>query len=191
MEHTIYVILAAVGGTALVVQVVLQIFGVVTDTDVDHSQADVSHADSHGAESGHGNWFLGVLSLKALSAFAGIFGLTGLALESSDMSAALRISIAVEAGLVAMVIVAFLMRSLSKLTASGTIDVRNAVGRTGSVYLRIPGARKAPGKVTLEIQGRTMQFDAVTDENEIPTGSTVEVVAVTGGETLQVRRPLA
>ena len=194
MEHTIYLVLAVAGCTFLALQVVLQLFGLVGGEGFDggdHAHFDHGHA-GHGADhahdQGHGNWFFGLLSLKALCAFAGVFGLTGLALERTDLGPWLRISIAVEAGVVAMVVVAFLMRGLARLSVSGTLDPRNAVGRSASVYLRIPAGCAGAGKVTVEVQGRSVELDAVTDGAEIPTGSRVEVVDVVGTETLKVVR---
>ncbi len=40
--------------------------------------------------------------------------------------------------------------------------------------------------MTIEIQGRSMEFPAITEGDEIPTGKQVTVVAVEGGETLKV-----
>jgi hypothetical protein len=191
VEHTIYLVLAVAGCTLLALQVVLQLFGLAGGEgfDGDHGGGD-HHAGGHehASDQGHGNWFFGLLSLKALCAFAGIFGLTGLAMLQTDFGPWLRISIALEAGIVAMVAVAFLMRGLAKLSVSGTLDVRNAVGRSASVYLRIPGAGAGAGKVTLEVQGRSVELAAVTDGGEIPTGTRVEVVEVVGTETLKVVR---
>ena len=88
MEQKIDQILAVVGVTLVLIQVVLQVIGIVGDGfDGDaefDSHGDVgSAADAGGsgdghADIGHGNWFAGLLSLKALSAFVGVFGLTGL-----------------------------------------------------------------------------------------------------------------
>jgi membrane protein implicated in regulation of membrane protease activity len=190
MERNIYLVLAVAGGTLLVLQLLLQVFGLLDGADFD----DAGHHDgghAHASDQGHGNWFFGILSLKALCAFAGVFGLTGLAMLQTDFGPWLRISIAAEAGIVAMVVVAFLMRGLARLSVSGTLDLRNAVGRSGSVYLRIPAAGSGAGKVTVEVQGRSVEIDAVTDGGEIPTGSRVEVVDVVGNETLKVRAGVA
>jgi hypothetical protein len=189
MEHTIYLVLAVAGCTLLALQVVLQLFGLVGGEGFDggdHGHGDHGHA--HASDQGHGNWFFGLLSLKALCAFAGIFGLTGLALLKTDFGPWLRVSIAVEAGIVAMVVVVFLMRGLARLSVSGTLDPRNAVGHSASVYLRIPAGGVGTGKVTVEVQGRSVELDAVTDGAEIPTGARVEVVDVVGSETLKVVR---
>ena len=191
MEHDVYLVLAVVGSVLLLLQVVLQVFGVIGDMDGVDGGADVDvdadvDIDGDDAHSGHGNWFFGMLSFKALCAFAALFGLTGLALKDSGMPT--RVIGATAAGSAAMIVVAFLMRSLSRLGASGTIDIRNAVGSTAAVYLTIPGGGTGAGKVTVEIQGRSLQLRAVTDGEQITTGARVMVTEVESGGTLKVTR---
>jgi hypothetical protein len=186
MERTIYLVLGLVGGGILLLQVLMQVFGLSGDGDFDGGH-DVPHdVNDHAAGSHDGSWFFGVLSFKALVAFAGLFGLTGLALIDSGWSSAARVGAAFAAGLGGMFLVALLMRSLRRLTVSGSLDLANAVGLSGSVYLRVPGRGQGPGKVTLEIQGRSMQVEAVTDGPEIPTGARITVVSVLDGDTLKV-----
>ncbi len=193
-EYTVYLVTAIVGSTLLGLQVVMLLFGLSheTDTDVSHdmdADGDIGgagdHDPSHGAD-GHGNVFFKILSLKALCAFTGLFGLTGLALYEDDIGVGVRITVAIIAGTLSFLLVAWLMKSLHKLTSSGTINLRNAVGLTGSVYLRVPGDNEGAGKVTVQIQGQTMEFIAVTDGEEIATGAQVMVSEVVGEGTLKV-----
>ena len=59
MEHDVYLVLAVVGSILLLLQVVLQVFGIVGDMDGVDGGADVdAEMDVDGAHSGHGNWFL-------------------------------------------------------------------------------------------------------------------------------------
>jgi hypothetical protein len=87
-----------------------------------------------------------------------------------------------------MLLVAWAMRGLARLQASGTVNVRNAVGASGTVYLRIPGARSGRGKVTVEVQGRSMELPAVTDGDTLETGTSVTVESVEGDDLLKVAR---
>jgi hypothetical protein len=185
VETNIYTICAVAGSVLVALQVVLQALGLFGETDMDVHEVDTdAHVD--GEPHGHGNMFFGVLSFKALCAFAAIFGLVGLImLERSDVFG-LRLAVSVGSGVFGMFVVGFLMRGLSKLSSSGTIQIANAVGKTGSVYLRIPGDRSGAGKVTLELQGRSVELPARTKGNEIPTGARVRVVAVDGDDTLEV-----
>ena len=57
---------------------------------------------------------------------------------------------------------------------------RHAVGQTGTVYLRVPGKGAGPGKVTLNLQNRTVELEAFTAADELPTGTPIRVVAVLG-----------
>ena len=187
MEHDIYLYAAILGCTLVGLQVILQVFGLM---DMDADAADAAHGvdsmDAH-AEHGHGSSaFFGILSFKALCAFAGIFGLVGLVMLETSSRVPMRVAVASASGVGAMFAVAWMMRGLAKLQSSGTVEPRNAVGRAGSVYLRIPGHTEGAGKVTIEIQGRSMEFPAITEGDEIPTGKQVTVVAVEGGETLKV-----
>ena len=190
MEHAVYFWSALVGCTLLLIQVILQVIGLGGDADMDAGSPDVDvDADLGGADPAHGtagNIFFGILSFKALVAFAGIFGLTGLSLQDSDYSSFQRMAMSIVAGLVAMVIVGMLMRMLYGLGSSGSIVLRNALGHQAQVYLRIPPSGEGRGKVTLELQGHTVELDAVTDGDAIATGKVVKVVEVLGNETLKV-----
>lgn len=188
MERTIYLILGLTGSAILLLQVLMQVFGLAGDGDLDggHDVGHLGHDGDAGAGSHDGSWFFGVLSLKALVAFAGLFGLTGLALLEAGWDPLPRALVAALAGLAGMLVVAFLMRGLSRLTSSGTVDLRNAVGAPASVYLRIPGRGQGAGKVTLEVQGRTVELLALTDGEAIPTGARVQVVALVGDDTVKV-----
>jgi len=140
VEHTVYLYCAWIGCTLIVVQIGLQLFGLGSDTDVDFdADADVDF-DGDGAAEGHGNVFFGIFSFKALAAFAGFFGLTGLALMDGGHAPGMRIAMAAGAGFASMVVVAWLMRGLAKLGQSGTLNLNNAVGKTGTVYLRVPAS---------------------------------------------------
>ena len=192
MEETIYTICAVAGGVLVLLQVILQALGMFAETDFDGGGADVdvdAHVDGVDADTdGHGNVFFGILSFKALCAFAALFGLTGLIMFSRSDDLLVRVGVSVAAGVAGMVAVAMMMRGLARLHSSGTVKISNAVGKTGSCYLRIPADGTGLGKVTLEIQERSMQFDARTEGEEIATGSRIRVVAIDGDDTLRVIR---
>ena len=190
MEQTIYWVCAILGCTLVGIQVVLQVFGLFdTDVDVDgaHADVDAGHAaDGHVHDvQGHANVIFGVLSFKALSAFAGIFGLVGLILVDREVGTGGRVAASAGSGFVGMLGVAWMMRGLSRLQSSGNIDIRNAVGCRGTVYLPIPEGKTGRGKVTVNVQGRSMEFGAVTDGKALATGAHVTVLAVEG-EMLKV-----
>jgi len=189
VEHTIYFYSALVGCTFVGLQVIMQVFGFFDDVEVGDTDVDVDtdvHTDT-GEDPGHdSSVFFGILSFKALCAFAGIFGLTGLLMLRGESPMEVRVLAACAAGVAAMFGVAWMMRGLSRLHSSGTVQISKAAGLNGTVYLKVPGNNGGIGKVTIDIQGRSMECAAVTDGDEIATGARVKVVSVDGGETLKV-----
>jgi hypothetical protein len=76
---------------------------------------------------------------------------------------------------------------MGKLSDSGTLNLNNAVGKVGSVYLTIPAKRAGLGKVQIKVQG-LQTLDAMTDYDEdIKTGALVEVISIINNEILVVR----
>ncbi|HLU39365.1 MAG TPA: NfeD family protein [Planctomycetota bacterium] len=182
--ETVYLICAVAGGTILVAQTVLAALGGGHHDGGHDALPDVSDpgsiADAHDA-------FLKLLSLKTVVAFVTFFGLAGLACRRAALSDATALGIALGAGVLALWIVAWLMAALTKLQSRGNVDLRNAIGSQGKVYVRVPGARTGAGKVLLTVQGRTVEARAVTDGPEIEAGAQVTVTGA-AGNTLEVQR---
>ncbi|HEV7224595.1 MAG TPA: hypothetical protein VGN42_17935, partial [Pirellulales bacterium] len=56
----------------------------------------------------------------------------------------------------------------------------------GTVYLRVPANKAGVGKVHLNLQNRTMEYEALTAQAELPVGAKVVVVNVAGPDTVEV-----
>jgi hypothetical protein len=180
--ETVFLICAILGGTLVVCQVAAGLVGIGaehdTDTGTDH---DVNH------ESGeHGNWFLGMLSVRAVTSALLFFGLGGMTALYYGAEEPAAFGIAVGAGIVTLYAVAAMMRSLAQLKHDGTTRVERSVGRTGTVYLRVPAARGGSGKIHLMLQNRTVEYQAVTPGSELATGTPIRVVAVVNSDTVEV-----
>ena len=115
------------------------------------------------------------------------FGWTAILLEKSVQSTALVIILAVLVGVGLVIAVMYLFKWLSSMQQSGNINVyKAAVGCQGKCYLRIPGERAGEGKVQITIQGAVREYNAVTDGDEIKTGTSVKDVEAIDGNTLLV-----
>ncbi|MBN1346593.1 MAG: hypothetical protein JXQ73_28140 [Phycisphaerae bacterium] len=132
--------------------------------------------------------FLKILTFRTVVAAIAFFGLAGLAATGSKLSPTTSLGIATGAGLAALFVVHELMKTLASLRSEGTVRIQTAVGQPGRIYLRVPGNRSGAGKVTLKLQNRTMEYKAVTNQGELPTGTDVVVVDVIGGDTVEVQR---
>ena len=171
----VFLYCAVIGGTILVLQFVLLLFGAGGDTDVGGEH--VGHDQSA---------FLKLFSLQTVSTFLTFFGLVGLGTASMQWSPFAVAAAAVIAGTAALFVVGKLMTGLSRLQSLGNLDLKNAVGHTGSVYLRIPPSGQGHGRVLMQVQGRTVECRAISRADEIPTGATVRVIAHTDDDVLVV-----
>lgn len=181
----------AVGAGALfVVQTLLALIGLgnaeleigdvdIGDVDID-ADVDVEH------DNGSDTRLVGALSIKAVLAGVTIFGLTGLT-ASRHMNEVQAMTVAMAAAAGTMYTVGWLIHGMHRLRSDGTVNIRECIGTVGSVYLTVPGGQTGPGKVTVEIQGRTMEFAAVTEGDPLPTGCQVEVCDVLSTDTVIVR----
>jgi len=80
-----------------------------------------------------------------------------------------------------------LLLQMKRLQSEGTLDIRNAIGQTGSVYLTIPA--NGSGQVQVTVQGSLRIFNAVSqDKNKISTGAGVRVTDITADNTLVVEQ---
>lgn len=169
---TIFLVSAIAGGALLVLQILVTLIG--GDSDVD--------GDLDGGFDGD----TGGLSFRTVVAFVTFFGIAGSAALSSGMGPWAALAVAVAGGSLAFWLVGLAMLQLSRLRSSGNVSIQNAVGVEARVYLAVPGERSGTGTVTVPIQGRTMQYKAVTRGPEIATGQFCKVVGVHAGDTLEV-----
>ena len=155
--------------------------------DGDSSLGDADEYIS--GDEGTGHQFF---TIKNLIAFFTIFGWTGIACLKGGMSKGIAIAIAVLAGSLVVIIMAFLFKSMSKLKQSGTLQIKNAVGLIAETYLFIPPKRGGFGKVHVKVQGSLHELQAITDDEEqIATGKLVKITAVINNAVLLVTSKLS
>lgn len=181
--HTVFLACAIIGGTVLVLQFALLLFGVGGDSELagDGGAHDGHHAVGHDQSA-----FLKLLSVQTIATFGAFFGLVGLATQSLGWSPAAVGGAAALSGGAALLLVGKMMRGLRHLHSQGNLELKNAVGLTGNVYLRIPASGAGHGRVMMTVQGRTIECRAISRGDEIPTGATIRVLAHTDDDTLVV-----
>jgi membrane protein implicated in regulation of membrane protease activity len=171
----IYWISTIVGGTLFILRTALMLAGGLGGGELDAEVPDDSPADPD----------FKLLSVQGLTSFFMMFGLVGLALLKAGVPALLTIGGGVLAGLVSVWLTAILYSQMKRLQSDGTVDIRNAIGQQGSVYLTIPAGKS--GQVQVAVQGSLRIFDAIAKNGrKIATGQRVRVVDVTGTNTLVV-----
>ena len=155
----------------------------------DGSEATGDADDYVSGDDGIGYQFF---TIRNMIAFFTFFGWAGVAGISGGLNKGLTIAIAVVAGSVVVVMMAFLFRSMSKLKQSGTLQLKNAVGVIAETYLFIPASRGGFGKVHVKVQGSLHELQAITDDAEqIATGKLVKVTGVVNDSVLLVTSSLS
>ena len=145
----IFYAIALTTSLVMLFQLVLMLFGMDGDSDF-----DVDDIDDHGTG--------GVLSVRTITAFFVGFGWTGVAALEAGWQLLPTIVVSTAVGGAFMGGVLFLMRTLYSMRYTGTLDYRNAIGKVGVVYLRIPAAMAGPGQIEVLVQGRLRVVQAFT-----------------------------
>ena len=189
----------------LVIQVILLLVGIGhdgmdtdgadtdVDTDVDADTDTDTETELQGHYEGHAHPDAGLdainqvsvfsleglrlMTFRGIIAFLAIFGWTGVALLDTGLFAILALPLAALAGFLASYLLAVCLRAASRLQEDGTLDMNNAIGKVGVVYIPIPPNKEGVGKVTLTVQGSLIEADAITYGPErLATGAEVTVL---------------
>ena len=153
-------------------------FDVHTDFDSGDASSDISTGHT-GHEGTLGQ--AGIFSLFTVRNFINFFlgfGWGGVSLAPVIQNKTLLVLAAICCGLLFVGIFVVLMRTILKLEHNGAFNIQDCVGKTASVYLRIPARREAAGKVQVSINGSVHELDAFTDGDFLPTGTRVKVTGV-------------
>ena len=173
----------AVPATVLMIILIVSMLIGFGDDDVDAGDAEID-SETDVADAG-----LSFFTLRGIVSMLCIMGWSGFVFLDADLGlpTPIGILISVALGMITLVLVAFAMRGISRLQSSGNLDIRNAIGKVGQVYLTIPAGGKAAGKVNLTIQEQFKEFSAMTAGDEpIKTGEYVRVVSVSDTGVLMV-----
>ena len=179
-------ICALVGGGLFIVKTLLQFISGIGDVDVGGHDFD-GHHDVGGHHDSDISFKM--LSVHGLTAFVMMFGLSGLALLKSGIPGFITIGIAAVVGVFTMWVIVKLFQLMIRLQSSGNLDLNDAIGQEGEVYLRIPA--DGVGKVRVNIADRMRVLDAVPAGDEgFETGDQVWVIDVVEENVLKVDRVL-
>ena len=151
------------------------------DLDGDGIPDDSPAADDPASGSLH------LFTLRGLVAFLTLFGWGSLWLCQLGARPWLALALGAALGLAGMAGIAILTREAVRLQCDGTLDLRNAIGLAGTVYLTVPPARSGAGKVNVLVQDQLRELDAITDSAQaLPTGADIVVAGLAGRDTLLV-----
>ena len=175
----VYWITALISSLLFIILMVMTLMGGEVD-DLGDVDADID------GDTGIGFQFL---SFKNLMGFFTIFGWSGIACINEGYSTGVTLAVSIGCGLLMMTAMATLFYYLSKLTSSGTLQLKNAIHNIGEVYITIGANRSSMGKVQIKVQGGLRELDALTDEGEdLTQGDVITVAQVTDNGILIVNK---
>ena len=169
--------IALVTSVFFVIQTIMAFMGLDADMD-----------DGAGFEDVELEGLSGYFSFRNLINFLLGYGWGGVLLQGAIPNTMWLEVAAVGVGLVFVLVFVFLLRQVMKLSTDKTFQMDEAVGAIADTYLRIPAEKKGTGKVMVSVRGSVHEIDAMTEGEEIPTGTKVRVAQVIGSELLLVER---
>jgi len=160
--------------------VLQMIFSLFAGGDSPDNTVDVDVETDHGIS-------FQFLTVKNMVGFFTIFSWTGIACTSAGWSTTMTLIIATISGLAMMTMMAGIFYLMSKMNASGTMKISEAIGKSGEVYLSVPAKRSSAGKIQIMVGGLLRTLDAMTDDEEnISTGRQAKVAAILDNNILLV-----
>jgi membrane protein implicated in regulation of membrane protease activity len=168
--ETLYWLLGAGATGLLLLFSLLSALGVSIDWDIDF-------------DTGHPG---GELSWQTLLVVVAVGGWTGV-LSMREFPSFPWISpfFALGAAIGSLFLTIWLLKMMRNLESSGTLQLENAIGKVGTVYLTIPAG--GVGQVQLTLQGRLVTLDAISEDETLPTGTKVLIYNVRDAKLVVIR----
>lgn len=182
----IYWIIAVPSTAIFLILLLLSFLGGDADTIDNIDSPD--GADFHGGDISMTEGFSGfIISFKSVMSFLMMFGWAGIISTSFKMSNFVGLLVALVTGLITLFLVAGLLYLMTKMQEDGTMKIENAIGKIGTVVLRIPAKMQGYGQVQVNVQGALKTLEAKTEEKEdISSGTKIIVIDVLEDNSLLV-----
>lgn len=176
-------VVALMMSIVMVIQIIMLLVGLGSDSSYDGGDQDFDSGDVANDADVTDFFGLRIFTIRNAIAFLAIGGwVTALVYKMSN-SEVLAYIIGFVAGVLTAILMAFAMKQISKLQSNGNLNIEKCVGHKAKVYLTIPKKKTGEGKITVLLQDVLCEFSAVTeDEEDIPTGGSVKIIAVKDGE---------
>jgi hypothetical protein len=154
----------------------------ISGGDADHAGGDADGSVEH--DDGIDYQFF---TIKNMIAFFTMFGWAGIASHYGGLGKTATVLLAFAAGTTVVILTVIILKNMSRLRHSGTMEITNAINLTGTTYLFIPAKRGGTGKVHITVQGSLRELPAMTDdETEIATGKLIRVKNIVNDSILLV-----
>ncbi len=151
-----------------------------TDIDFDVDTGEVNWLNPNVGDGGNPADFgtLRLFTLQGIVSFLVVFGWSSIALIAIGTHEAVGLICGAVLGLIAMLGVAKLIQLSMRLSENGALNIKNAIGEVGTVYIPIPANGEDGGKITITVQGRFIESSAITFGEALKMGTSVRVIDI-------------
>jgi len=178
-------IIAVSASFVMLIFLVLMLIG-IEGSDFDGID-DVSDVDVINDEPLSGIGGLKILTIRGILAFISMGAWTAYILVNW-MHPLIASAVGIVVGAISAYLLALAFRATYRLESSGNLDYANAIGQIGTVYIRVPKSKIGKGKITLTIQERYIEVDAMTEwDQDLMPKTIVEVIGIEDTTTLIVK----
>ncbi len=178
LDAVIYAGMALAGTLLFVLRMGLMlVLGIDGDLDID---VDLDHGGGFGIFS--------ILSITAFLMGAGWMGL--IARADWEMGQTPAAFAAGGFGIALMLMASAMLFYAQKMTHEVTLDLTNAVGKTGTVYMQVPEKGGGTGQVRVTVQGQQKTISAVSSGPAIESFKDVKIIEARDDGVLVIE-PLA
>ncbi|MBU1145710.1 MAG: hypothetical protein KJ971_07680 [Firmicutes bacterium] len=185
-------VIAVPATVIMIIFMILMLLG-ISDTEFDGS-VDIDGGDIDGSmdsfndEPLSGFSGLKVLTLRGVLAFLSIGAWVSF-IASNYLIPILSLLIGMACGALAAYLLALAFKAAMNLESEGNLNYENAIGKNGTVYIRVPNNKTGKGKVTLTFQERFVEVEAVTLEQiDLMPGTSVEITGLENETTVVVKK---
>ncbi len=168
-----------------IIQILLLIIGIDDSVDISDIYDDVNLDVNHELDISEyndsvleSNVPLRLITLRNITIFFTIFSWAGIAGIRNNYSKPITLILGFFLGSAVVILLSIVFKFILKLTESGNMNLKYAIGVSGEVYLTIPENKKKGGKVQVIFQSSLKELDAITYGNKIVTGTKVIVIGV-------------
>lgn len=129
----------------------------------------------------------GIFSVKPLTGFFLGFGWAGGIAMDRGLPLLTALLIALAAGGALMAAVVAMVRMILSVRSDGTMQIEQALGAVGTVYVTVPPAKASGGQVVVNFSGRQETLGALTAAPQpIASGDKIKVTAIIDRQTVLV-----
>ncbi len=180
-------VIAVTSTAIMLIFLVLMIIG-IDDADFDGGDAFEGDLGYLNDEPLTGIAGLKIFTIKGVLVFLSLGAWTAYLLDGV-LHIAFVIVLALIIGFIGAFLQALAFRAMMKLESSGNINYENAIGKTGTVYITIPKEKKGKGKITMVVQDRFAEIDAITNDlEELLPKTHVEIIGLEDSTTVIVKK---